>query len=142
MSEWLELFPEFAAWLAGASVLMFVGSLLALPLLITRMDAEYFVREPESRGGRRGMRPAGRIVVTAVRNLLGALLVIVGLAMLVLPGQGLLSILIGISFLDFPGKRRFELLIIRRPAVLRAVNWMRRRANRRPLVLPEDADGG
>jgi hypothetical protein len=70
------------------------------------------------------------------KNLLGALLVLAGLAMLVLPGQGILTILLGLAFLDLPGKRRAELWLVSRPPVLAAVNRLRLRAGREPLQLP------
>jgi len=60
-----------------------------------------------------------------------------GIAMLVLPGQGILAILGGIELMDFPGKYRLERWIVSRPAVLRSVNWLRRRMGRPPLVFEE-----
>ena len=64
-------------------------------------------------------------------------LVLMGLAMLVLPGQGVLTLLIGISLLDFPGKRKLEKKIVRAPTVHRAIDAIRRRAGQPPLLLPE-----
>jgi len=58
---------------------------------------------------------------------------VAGIAMLVLPGQGVLTIVIGIMLLDFPGKYRFERSLAARRPVLRSINWLRRRANR-PLL--------
>jgi hypothetical protein len=55
--------------------------------------------------------------------------------MLVLPGQGVLTILAGITLLNYPGKRRLELWLVRRPAIHRAIDWIRRRAGRAPLEL-------
>jgi hypothetical protein len=68
---------------------------------------------------------------------LGAVFLLAGLAMLFTPGQGLLTILMGIMLLNFPGKQRLELAIVRRPAVLKSINWVRGRAGRPPLQLPE-----
>jgi hypothetical protein len=56
-----------------------------------------------------------------------------GIAMLVLPGQGLLTILIGFLMLDFPGKYRVEKWLVSRRRLLGAINWLRRRAGRVPL---------
>ena len=39
------------------------------------------------------------------RNLYGSLLILAGIVMLFLPGQGILTILFGFLLLDFPGKR-------------------------------------
>ena len=68
-----------------------------------------------------------------VRNVLGWIFVVAGIAMLVLPGQGLLSILAGLVLIDFPGKHRFELRLLRSPGVRRAMNWLRRRAGKPPF---------
>ena len=58
-----------------------------------------------------------------------------GLAMLVLPGQGLLTMLIGLLLLDFPGKRALERRVVRRPKILAFLNRMRDRRGREPLRL-------
>jgi len=55
--------------------------------------------------------------------------------MLVLPGQGLLTILFGIALLDFPGKYRLERRIVSYPKVLNSINWIRKKANKKPLVI-------
>jgi hypothetical protein len=68
-----------------------------------------------------------------LKNLFGAILVLAGLSMLLLPGQGILTILVGLMFLDFPGKFAMERRLVRQRPVITAINWMRRRANRPPL---------
>jgi hypothetical protein len=60
---------------------------------------------------------------------------LMGVAMLVLPGQGVLTIITGLLLLDFPGKYRFERWLVRRGPVLRGVNWLRDRAGRQALRL-------
>ena len=55
------------------------------------------------------------------------------------PGQGLLTILIGVILLDLPGKQRFERRLMMRPAVFTAVNSIRARFGREPLLPPLDA---
>ena len=74
-----------------------------------------------------------RCLVLLIKNLLGFIFVLLGLAMLVLPGQGLLTLLIGVLLLNFPGKYRFERWLIQQPSVNKAVAWLRQRAGRRPL---------
>lgn len=58
-----------------------------------------------------------------------------GIAMLVLPGQGLLTILIGLLLLDFPGKRAVELRLVRRPAIRGFLDRMRQKRGVPPFVL-------
>jgi hypothetical protein len=68
-----------------------------------------------------------------VKNAVGGLLLVAGILMLVLPGQGILTILAALALLNFPGKRALELRILHRPALLKGINWLRRRAGRKPL---------
>ena len=78
-----------------------------------------------------------RWAITVGKNLLGVVLVLVGAIMALpgVPGQGLLTMIIGITILDFPGKRRLELRLLRKPRVLHALNRLRTRFRRQPLVL-------
>jgi len=135
--DWIRIEPWLTGWIFAGSVLMFLGSLVVLPVLVSRMRADYFVsREPPAES-RLAQHPLARVAFLAAKNLLGLVLLLAGIAMLALPGQGILTILVGITLLDFPGKRRLELRIVRLRSVLRAINWMRARAERPPLVLPE-----
>ena len=86
-----------------------------------------------SRGA--GLPPVARAFLLVGRNVLGCLLIAAGVAMLVLPGQGVLTILVGTMLVDFPGKRRLERWIVERGPVLRAMNWLRERAGREPFAV-------
>ena len=123
------------------SVVMFVGSLALIPVLLARMRADYFARDesPFARWRRRHPVAGGALLVA--RNLLGSVLLLAGLAMMVLPGQGIITILVALTLLNFPGKRRLELRIVRQRQVRSAIDWIRRRAGRPPLVIPEPPGG-
>ena len=69
--------------------------------------------------------------------MLGAILLLIGAAMLVAPGPGILTILAAVVLLDFPGKRTLEQRFLALPAVLHTVNRIRQRANQPPLEMPE-----
>ncbi len=69
------------------------------------------------------------------KNLAGLVMIILGIVMLVGPGQGILSILTGLILMDIPGKRPLEARIVRRPPVLAAVNKLRAKYGREPLVV-------
>jgi UPF0716 family protein affecting phage T7 exclusion len=71
-----------------------------------------------------------------LKNLIGAVLLVGGIAMLVLPGQGLLTMLLGLSLINFPGKFWLERKLIQRRAVHRSVNWIRRKGGSEPMVVP------
>ncbi|EIF51596.1 hypothetical protein SULAR_01983 [Sulfurovum sp. AR] len=70
-----------------------------------------------------------------LKNIIGVLLIIGGIFLLFLPGQGILTILIGLLIIDFPYKYRFEIWVIKHPFVLKSVNKLRTKAKKRPLVI-------
>ncbi|MEX2044005.1 MAG: hypothetical protein WD941_01550 [Opitutus sp.] len=121
-------------WFAGtASVAIFVASLFIIPSLVVRIRPDYFTHATRPPSPWAGEHRFVRLAIVAGKNLLGVLLMIAGAAMLVLPGQGLLTLLVGFLLLDFPGKYRFEKWLIARPSLLRPINWLRRRRNHPPL---------
>lgn len=130
-----------AGWWFGLSVALFIGSLIAMPLIIARMRPDYFISKKPTEESWTGRHPVIRIGFLAIKNLLGVILLLAGVAMLVLPGQGIITMLVGLSLLNFPGKRRLELRILSQRRVLRAVNWIRQKAKRPPLIIPTGPGG-
>ncbi len=128
---WLRYQRE--VWMLGiASAGMLVISAMLIPYLIVRLPADYYAE----RNHRRRVfqhKPMLRILFLAAKNTLGGLLLVAGILMLVLPGQGILTILAALALLDFPRKRALEMRILHTPAVLKSVNWLRRRSGREPL---------
>lgn len=117
-----------------ASIIGFIGSLIAIPWILIRLPNDYF----DTRVPRHWMKdhhPILRIIGLIVKNAIGGIFLIAGFLMLFLPGQGILTMLIGISLLDFPGKRALEARIIGQTTLLNAVNTMRQKFNRQPLIL-------
>ena len=138
--EWSSLWEnkELLVWLSIFSAVTFVGSLLLIPVLCVRMGEDYFMPHRDQDRTLAGRHPVLRWTGLVLKNLLGVLVLAAGIAMIFLPGQGLLTILIGIMMLDFPGKRTLELKLIRLPGVLRAINHLRHRAGHGPLLLPDN----
>jgi hypothetical protein len=130
--------PIVLTVLASASVLLFVLSMVGLPVVLARMPTDFFSR-PERRRLRldERQRPFWFVVLRTLKNALGSVLLVLGLVMLVVPGQGLITIFVALFLLDFPGKRRLQRWIVSRPAVHRPVNAIRRRTGRPPLELPQ-----
>ena len=73
--------------------------------------------------------------VVILKNIFGVFLIVIGIIMWLGPGPGLLTILFGLTMLDIPGKRPLEAQIIKRPTVLTAVNNLRARYNKPPLIM-------
>jgi hypothetical protein len=130
---------EWLTWLRNPTVfigvslgmgLLSLASLVGLPFLLVRIPPDYFLSSAASVFGDRR-----RFLERIVKNFLGATLLVLGVVMLVLPGQGLLTIFVALVLLDFPRKRRLELWLIRRPRVLASVNSLRLRFGRLPLKI-------
>lgn len=119
------------------SFVAFFGSLLAVPWVIGRMRADYFLTHWQQVETRHRRHPALALCIFVMRNGVGFVLVIAGVAMLVLPGQGLLTILIGICLMDFPGKRHLLDRLWQVPQVEQALNWIRRKKGKEEFVFPE-----
>src|SRR5215467_9895597 len=110
--------------LTVVSVIGFIGSLIAIPLILVRLPADYF----DTRTPRHWMKdhhPVLRLLGLILKNVIGVVFLLVGFAMLFLPGQGLLTMLIGISLVDFPKKRQLEAKMVGQPTLLSVINGMR-----------------
>jgi len=135
LPQWFQAHQEWVALSAGLSLVMLVGSAVALPWLVARLPEDYFLRSRRQRIRASG-HPVRGWAIAIARNGLGLVLILAGLAMLVLPGQGLITILAGILVADVPGKRRIALWVLRRPGVSAGVDWLRARGGHAPLRLP------
>jgi hypothetical protein len=138
MFHWLHEHQVLLGWLSAASALMFAGSLIAVPWLVVRIPTNYFIRRQHFADRWQSRHPLVRIALLTTKNLCGVVLVLAGIAMLVLPGQGILTIVVGLLCLDFPGKFALERWLVRQPPVIGAINWMRAKAGRQPLETPEE----
>ena len=128
---------EMLIWLTALSMVLFVGTLIAIPFILVRLPADYFdVRVP--RPWMEDHHPVLRLLGHIVKNAAGVIFLFAGFLMLFLPGQGVLTMLIGISMLDFPGKRKIEAKLIGQPTVLSVINGMRQKFNKPPLLLAPD----
>ncbi len=133
--EYAQTHQALLGWLSVVSALTFIGTLLVIPWLIIRIPADYFTH-PRQRPREAFYSTRTRQVVTVIiKNMAGFFFIIIGLIMLLIPGQGLLTILLGLILMNFPGKYQLEQWLIRRRRVLPLLNRLRRRAHRRPLVL-------
>lgn len=124
-------------WLGLLSVVTFLVSLLLIPFLISRASVDYFRMHQIVIEQRHRRHPVIAFLIKIIRNSLGSLLCLVGFIMLFLPGQGIITILIGISLLDVPGKQKALNVLIHRPTIQHALNWIRQKAGRPPFHFPE-----
>lgn len=133
MIEWIQAHAAATWWLAGLSALSFVATAIIVPIVVVRIPADYFEHSSRRRAPWTAQHVLVRVALSVAKNTLGGFLVVVGIAMLVLPGQGLLTIAVGLTLVDFPGKYHVERWVVGREPVLRAINWLRERAGHAPL---------
>ncbi len=143
MNEVLEIIQQWIPvdiliGITIASVIGLIGSVIAIPIILVRLPADYFdLRIP--RHWMKNHHPALRVIGLIIKNLVGCVFLLAGFIMLFLPGQGVLTMLIGISLLDFPKKRELEARIVSQPSILKAINSIRHRFNKPSLILAPDS---
>ncbi|MBL4775152.1 MAG: hypothetical protein JKY87_03755, partial [Mariprofundus sp.] len=111
----LMFLNTYAWWLAIGSLAMFVISIAAMPYIVARIPVDYFTPHGHARQQQRHF--IIHLLITCLKNLLGAMLLIAGIIMLFTPGQGILSMLFGLMIMNYPGKYRLECAIIRKPLI-------------------------
>jgi hypothetical protein len=107
-----------------------------LPFLLARIPEDYFADPKRHAGGLKTLHPVLYWGLRVIKNLVGWVLVLAGILMLVLPGQGILTIIVGLVLSDFPGKFALERRLASNERILGAINWIRRRSGHRPLLPP------
>jgi hypothetical protein len=139
--DWLTEFWASLSWnqiLLGAG--LFVGSLvlsfLSIGIVMVKIPENYFSShyQQDFMPGSSWYVRWGAVIL---KNVFGFLLVLLGIVLSLpgIPGQGILTILLGLIMLDIPGKRPLEARIIKRPAILSAINDLRARYNKPPLEM-------
>lgn len=141
--SWLaSIWESLTLWNVLIGVGLFLGSLVisfaAIAIVMVKVPPHYF----SSRHDRDFLPDSPWLVrwgAVIAKNVAGVLLILLGIVLSLpgVPGQGILTILLGLIFLDIPGKRPLEARIIKRPAVLSAINNLRVKYNKPPLELDD-----
>ena len=120
----------------GLFVVTFAASIGIISFILVKLPPDYF-QESNPRTFMADHRPALRWAGLIGKNLLGILLVLLGVVMSLpgVPGQGILTILLGIMLVDLPGKRRLEQKILSQPKVLEKINRLRHKFSKPPLLI-------
>lgn len=139
MTEWIAGWVqahETLLWSLGIfSAVIFVASLVLLPYVLIKLPPDYLSSFKSSPRSFKHGSALDRVYLVG-KNLIAVLLILAGLAMLVLPGQGLLTLVIGLSMLDFPRKQEWIKMLISQKGVLDTANWVREKADKPPLESP------
>lgn len=133
--QYIQSHESLVFWSLVVSGITFVGTLVIVPALVIRIPVDYFSHNRRERTEWTDDHPVIRMILLIGKNLLGYVIILMGIAMLVLPGQGMLTIIIGLILINFPGKYLLERWLITRKPVLTSINWFRVKAGRAPLLV-------
>ena len=136
----LKFLEPYLGWLAILSAITFVLSLVLIPLIIRRLPRNCFLEIQLNDKATLSTSP-GSVLLAILRHVLGIILLLAGIAMLFLPGQGLITIFLGCLLISFPGKRKLILFLVFRPEVQKSLNWLRNKGGKPPFHWPKRPEG-
>lgn len=134
LSQWIAEHHVLLTGIGFVSLLLFIATLFFLPWLVAHIPADYFTHKRREPPQWKQLHPLLRYMILILKNIVGWLLLLAGLAMLLLPGQGWLTVLFGLILMDYPGKFRLERKIVSQPKLLRLINWLRTKQHQPPLL--------
>ncbi len=120
--------------------------LFVISFVIAQMEKNYFIRKDKTLGtlNKKTISSSSwykfAFVLKFVKIVAGLLLLVCGILMLILPGQGVITILIGLSLIPFPGKQRIVMYLLSRKSVRYSLNWIRLKANKEPFLFDSGGD--
>lgn len=134
-SEHIAAIEPYLWWITATSLLSALATLLGMPWVVTRLPEDYFDHPRREAWRPSNRQPPVTLLLGLLKNVVGILLLALGVVMLFIPGQGLLTMLAGLLLMNFPGKYRLERWLVQRPGVLSSLNWLRARRGKPPFRL-------
>jgi len=133
ITEFVSNYKTYILWLATISLFVFIFSLVSIKWLVALIPTDYFVKKNISESKK--SYSLLWLMSIIVKNIIGYTLILGGILMLVLPGQGLFTILMGLILSNYPGKYTIEKRIISIPSILKTINWLRKKSNKPRLKI-------
>ena len=133
--SWSSINSDLLFLLGSLSIFILIISVFMMVLIISFLPENYFKSENRNLifSVQNSRYPLLKLLVLITKNFLGILLLLSGILMLVLPGQGILTIITGLVFMDYPGKYKFERKLLRQKGVINSINWIRSRLSKPSL---------
>lgn len=138
MTNLIDNYEDLFFWLTVASIIAFVASIILTPWIVSKIPSDYFSHTKRQKYQWDDQPKIIRLIFVFLKNILGGIFIIGGIAMLFLPGQGIMTIIIGLLMMDFPYKYKVERWIIKQPSVLGSINKLRAKAKQPPLEIIEN----
>ena len=133
--SWSSMNSDLLFLLGSLSIFILIISVFMMVLIISFLPEDYFKSENRNliSSVQNSRYPLLKLLVLITKNFFGVLLLLSGILMLVLPGQGILTIITGLVFMDYPGKYKFERKLLRQKGVINSINWIRSRLSKQSL---------
>ena len=133
--SWSSMNSDLLFLLGSLSIFILIISVFMMVLIISFLPEDYFKSENRNliSSVQNSRYPLLKLLVLITKNFFGVLLLLSGILMLVLPGQGILTIITGLVFMDYPGKYKFERKLLRQKGVINSINWIRSRLGKPSL---------
>ena len=133
--SWSSMNSDLLFLLGSLSIFILIISVFMMVLIISFLPEDYFKSENRNliSSVQNSRYPLLKLLVLITKNFFGILLLLSGILMLVLPGQGVLTIITGLVFMDYPGKYKFERKLLKQKGVINSINWIRSRLSKPPL---------
>jgi hypothetical protein len=133
--SWSSMNSDLLFLLGSLSIFILIISVFMMVLIISFLPEDYFKSENRNliSSVQNSHYPLLKLLVLITKNFFGVLLLLSGILMLVLPGQGILTIITGLVFMDYPGKYKFERKLLRQKGVINSINWIRSRLSKPSL---------
>ena len=126
IQTWITGHQQLIEQIGQLSLVVLVITVIALPIVVAKLPQDYFISEKRGPASDTRKHPLFWGLLTLMKNLVGLALILAGIIMLVLPGQGTVTILIGLAISNFPGKYKIERKIACQPAVGTTLNKIRK----------------
>ena len=135
--SWSSMNSDLLFLLGSLSIFILIISVFMMVLIISFLPEDYFKSENRNliSSVQNSRYPLLKLLVLITKNFFGILLLLSGILMLVLPGQGVLTIITGLVFMDYPGKYKFERNLLKQKGVINSINWIRSRLSKPPLKI-------
>lgn len=133
--SWSSMNSDLLFLLGSLSIFILIISVFMMVLIISFLPEDYFKSENRNliSSVQNSRYPLLKLLILITKNFFGVLLLLSGILMLVLPGQGILTIITGLVFMDYPGKYKFERKLLRQKGVINSINWIRSRLSKPSL---------
>lgn len=119
---------KFAGAVSAAALLLIAAATVLLLRFALTADEDFFLRLRQKEE-----EPIRLNALFFLRNLFGVLLLVAGILMLFLPGQGILTILLSFFFLEFPGRHKLVKRFLDNDRTQTTLNGVRKKLGKKPF---------